>query len=271
MTNATPQPSPTVPSQPPSVQNKSGTANTIFSAVNAIATITVIFLSLAQIIDFLHGKQGNLLTAFGIMLLGAPFLFVTVIFYRRRNYKEFRIDVLLMATVVAGSMIVFSSPHTSGPVAQPPSVGAADPPPTKTPPTAPTSSPPPPVAQVEFSRPNANVEINAGENVNFAGNVAGLAGDTLWVVAKPDVGDGRYYLSQYGTVADRDGPWRFVAIKVGGNGDKGHNIVFYALQAKRSCSDFLAAVGPDEKGNRTFNLLPEGCVVGAQRAVAVAR
>jgi hypothetical protein len=136
-------------------------------------------------------------------------------------------------------------------------------------PTAPTSPSASPAAQVEISQPGEGAAMQAGQDVPVAGNIVGLGGDTLWIVLTPDAG-GRYYLTQGSPVADHDGPWRSLASQVGDSSDKGHNIVFKALQANRSCSVQLAAVRP-EQGSLVLSLLPDSCVVRAQRAVAVVR
>lgn len=57
MTSTPPQPSPTVPSQPPSEQNLSGKdAAAVGAALVVIAAIATIFSTLTGIIDFLHDK-----------------------------------------------------------------------------------------------------------------------------------------------------------------------------------------------------------------------
>jgi hypothetical protein len=114
--------------------------------------------------------------------------------------------------------------------------------------------------------------MHPGQDVPLAGNVVGLAGDSLWTVATPDAG-GRYYLTQDSPTADHDGPWSSVATQMGDASDIGHNIVFKAIQANHSCSEQLAAVQlhPEPDGSHVVPLLPDGCVVRAQRAVAVVR
>lgn len=143
--------------------------------------------------------------------------------------------------------------------------------PTSTSAPSPLGSPTPhlPTAQVEVFEPHSGSTAQPGQNITVAGSVVGLAGDTLWVVIKPDTG-GQYYLTQGSPVTDRDGQWRTVAYQVGDDSDRGHSVVFLVLQANRACSERLAAV-PVRDDVQSFTLIPDGCVVRADRAVAVPR
>lgn len=138
--------------------------------------------------------------------------------------------------------------------------------------TPPGTAPPSPVAQVEFLQPSEGATIQAGQGIVLGGNVVGLDGDTLWLAATPEEG-GQYYLAQTTPVADRDGPWRFVAPHVGDASDIGHNFVFKVIQAKPSCAQQLAAVRPNPEYNDSLvvPVLPDGCIIRTQRAVAVVR
>jgi len=138
-------------------------------------------------------------------------------------------------------------------------------------PTAPTSPPSPPAARVEFSQPSVGATMRASQDVSVAGSVTGLAGDALWIVSKAEIGDGQYYLTQIGPVADHDGQWSVVDEHVGDDSDKGHKITYFALQANRSCSERLTTIPQNQNGSRAFILIPNGCAVRAQRAIAVDR
>ncbi len=126
---------------------------------------------------------------------------------------------------------------------------------------------PPSHAQVEIFQPGVDATMEGGTDVSVTGTVTGLGGSTLWVVARPDVG-GEYYPTQSTPVTDRDGRWSTVSEKMGDKSDVGHNIVFIVLQADPSCSETLEAV-PEQDGSRKVTRIPGGCVVLAERSVAV--
>lgn len=113
--------------------------------------------------------------------------------------------------------------------------------------------------------------IEPGQNVPVSGSVTGLGEATLWVVTKPDIGDGVYYMTQDGPVTERDGNWSFIDIQVGDDGDRGFNITYYVLQADQACGNALTGVPRNEDGLRTFPILFEGCEILAERPVTVTR
>jgi hypothetical protein len=123
-------------------------------------------------------------------------------------------------------------------------------------PTSPTGAP-----VVSFDQPTAGQSITAGQDVAVSGSVSGLNGSALWIVSKPDAGDGKYHLTQSGPVASDDGPWSFTDIEVGDSSDSGEKIIYTALSADNSCSELLAALPPDPNANglQTFALVPDGC------------
>lgn len=101
---------------------------------------------------------------------------------------------------------------------------------------------------VEFTSPNNDSEIVAGQDVELSGAVAGLGDDTLWIVSQNGA-DGSYYPIDSVT---QDGTWNIRDPSVGDTSDKGHDIFFLAVQANSDCAHTLST-------RKYFDTLPGGC------------
>ncbi len=257
--------------------------NSVKIVLIALATVVGAFAAVAQIADyFTTGKLNILLIGSAVMFSVVPIVAIVVVMIRQGkglnfSWNTFRVVAASSATVATLTMGTIAVIAIIGTIASAHPVTPSSPPSTTEPPVStapppPTTSPPPvPLAQVDISKPVPDITIQPGQDVPVAGSVTGLADDTLWVVTKPDAGDGLYYLTLSGPVTDHDGNWSFTDLKVGDDSDRGHDIIYFALQSNRSCSEVLAATPEDENGNRTFALLPAGCSARADRSVKVAR
>jgi hypothetical protein len=115
-------------------------------------------------------------------------------------------------------------------------------------------------AQVEFIFPPVGYEINAGDDVSGSVQVAGLGGDTLWIVSRHDDG-GSYYLVS--PPIAKDGYSSFLDESVGDSSDRGSSISYFAVLANAGCAQALSAIpGP-------FKTLPPSCTYRGQRVVRV--
>lgn len=271
----------------PGVAAQGGHLNVINSVkivLIALATVAGAFAAVAQAVDYLTtGKLSILLMGIVLILSAVPIVVIAVIMVRQGRGSSFSWNIFrvvaatsaTVATLALGTTMVIaiiSVASSARPVTAPPPSATTTAPPVSTAPPPPTTSPlPAPLVQVDISQPAPGITIQPRQDVPVAGSVTGLAGDTLWVVTKPDAGDGLYYLTLGGPVTDHDGNWSFTDPEVGDDSDRGHNIVYFALQANRACSETLAVTPRNVNGDRTFALLPAGCSARADRPVAVVR
>ncbi|MGH3885985.1 MAG: hypothetical protein ACRDSZ_05325 [Pseudonocardiaceae bacterium] len=121
------------------------------------------------------------------------------------------------------------------------------------------ATPTPGRTQAEFISPQADSEINVGDDVSGSVFVAGLGGNKIWIVSRHDVG-GSYY-PIYPPIA-KDGYQEFIDQGVGDSSDKGNNIVYFAVLANADCTQALS-------DQNFFRTLPTGCVLLDQRVVRV--
>jgi hypothetical protein len=174
--------------------------------------------------------------------------------------------LILAVGVFIGSRL----PNTQGSPVNPPTL-ATQPSSLPASPSPPTTSGRPPDPKIAFTQPMPNDSIGAGQPLYVSGTVEGLNGDKLWILIKPEVGNGSYYLSYVSPVADSDGPWSFTANAVGDKSDVGHHIAFIAVKANQACSDSLARAQRDSSGANGIPLLPNGCVPLAPSGVVIVR
>lgn len=141
--------------------------------------------------------------------------------------------------------------------------------------TAPTQPPPtgsgpakPPETMALFNYPHGNT-VQPSQPQQISVTVSDLGQAQLWVVTKPDEGDGKYYLTTDGPLTDENGTHSFTDLSVGDSSDRGHNIEYIAIKADLACTNALAKVpeDPDADGNKTFITFPEGCTPLTPRGI----
>lgn len=74
-----------------------------------------------------------------------------------------------------------------------------------------------------------------------SGSLHGIGANTMWIVTKPDAGDG-YCTTIDAPIATSDGNWSFEDQEVGDETDVGHEIPYIAVQADQTCSQGLSSV-----------------------------
>jgi hypothetical protein len=113
-----------------------------------------------------------------------------------------------------------------------------------------------------FERPGYGQVVGSGQDVTVSGTVSNLDGKSLWVVSRPENGDGRYYLTSGAPIATRDGAWSFVDQTVGRT-NIGSVIVYAGVAATETCSKTLEhfASDPADGNAGTFAQVPAGCTV----------
>jgi hypothetical protein len=160
------------------------------------------------------------------------------------------------ATVVAA--IINQEPPTSGDTPSPTTPMLSD---------AAASQSPTPVlvpgnhANVQFTTPPNDFEIVAGQgDVDLSGTVTGLGTDTLWILSWHSSG-GSFYMvpaadGSISPAATKDGPLAVTDQNVGDLGDRGKEIIYYAVQANLDCTHTLSLKNTYD----SFRGLPEGCI-----------
>jgi hypothetical protein len=232
------------------------------------STLIGAYGSIVQVIDFVStGKLNALLISLGFLFLAPPLIAFVILTVNAIgstpswNPVNTTIAVTAFLSLIGVVALLFVVIKAPAPMDPPP------PPPAPTT-TSPTSPPAAPVATITFASP-AGQTVQPARDLAASGTVQGLQGDTLWIVTRPDHGDGKYYLTKDGPVVDQDGPWNFVDEAVGDNSDRGASITYIGIQANAACSTKLAATPPDPNadGNRAFAIIPSECKALQPRAV----
>ncbi|TWP45969.1 hypothetical protein FKR81_37750 [Lentzea tibetensis] len=161
------------------------------------------------------------------------------------------------SSAVANSSVPPSnSPTSSASTSSPPEIPATT---TTTPaqppkPTTPPPSPPATAAKAVFFEPSPSnpPTITHGTNVRVSGSVSGLNGHTLWILTRPDAGEG-FYMIQNAAHMYEDGSWSFEDKEVGDASDVNSNIRYIAFQADENCARVLSGVDTFTKS------MPDGC------------
>jgi hypothetical protein len=241
-------------------------------------------IALAQAFDYVQSNKISIVL-WGIALVLAPILIAVAMKWRKKtkvrkgaapkslaglDLDRLISSVSIVVTTLAVVAIAFFAGRTAfasntGTVAKHP-----EPISTTTTVTVPAPSPStttiaPETPQAAFTRPKANMRIDAGASVAVSGTLSDIGHDTLWLLTKPDAGGGSYFLTDNAPVATRDGTWSFPDTGVGDDSDRGKGITYLAVDADASCASKLTAAGD------AVDSLPTGCTIVATVAVAVNR
>jgi hypothetical protein len=234
----------------------------VWTSVVALSACVGLVAGIAQLVDYLTTRKVDVvLIALVVAAAIIPIVAVVRLWRKHSPGRIFKWDMLsvisassaVVATVAVATIAIIvvitvtdSFGDSGGSTAKPSSTNNSN-----------EREPP----QVQFTLPSENMLITFGQDVDVAGTLRGIGDDTLWLVTKPDAGEGFYYLTANGPVARQDGDWSFPDTEVGDETDKGMGIYYLAVQANKHCADILSSTDTKIKP------LPTGCTVRAERLV----